>query len=73
MDTSLSSNWFVKIKDVDNKKKLIVMGYIRIYQNLFENNNTYYNIPSLVQYLCIAYYWIAEYFTIHGDNINLIK
>eukprot|EP01084_Bolivina_argentea_P165237 287087_1 len=51
------------LKHVDKRTKYVVFGYCRSYKTN--------NIPLLVQYLCIAYYWIQEKFTVHGDQINV--
>ena len=69
--TEKENSIFVKIKNIDEKIKDIVCGYIRRCQYLLPNNNPYYNIPSLVEHLCITYYWISEYFTDHGNSITV--
>ena len=33
--------------------------------------NAYYNIPMLVNHLCLFYYYICECFTVHGSAITL--
>ena len=30
-------------------------------------------IPVALKYYCISYYFLNDYFTIHGDNININK
>ena len=67
----MTENLFIKHKNVDNKTINIVFGFIRRCQMLLPNNNPLYNIPSLVEHLCICYYWIREYFTSHGNIITL--
>ena len=61
-------------KLADQRTKDIVNGFIKQYQKLLSKNNIYhYNIPSLIQNLCLNYYWIKEYFTFHGVDIILNK
>ena len=63
---------FDLIKATDQKTKDIVNGFIRDSQNLLPNDkNQYYNIPSLVFIITILYYYNPEYFTIHGDLMEL--
>eukprot|EP01084_Bolivina_argentea_P297262 512103_1 len=59
-------------KQIDDKTKNIVYGYIRRYRKLLPNDIIYYDIPSLVQHLCISYYWTPkEYFTYHGIHMSV--
>ena len=62
---------FVNTKNIDDRIIYAVSGYLRRCQLLIPRNNVYYNIPSLVEYLCINYYRITEYFTSHGNYITL--
>ena len=63
---------FDEIKKIDERTKIIVLGYIRLCQKLLSSkNNPYYNIPELINYLCIIYYHHSEYFTKHGQFIQL--
>ena len=65
---------FADIKKVKPKIRNTVSGYIRKCQHvLLPKNNPYYNIPSLIYFICIAYYNQREYFTKHGKNITLNK
>ena len=61
----------IAIKNVDKRTLFTVSGFIRKCQKLLPHDNVYYNIPSLVEHICISFYWIAEYFTIHTENILL--
>ena len=75
----IDNDFFSKFKSVDSDTKDMVFGYIRKCQHLLPNNNSYYNIPSLVEHICIIYCWIPEYFSDHGhvitlnDNKNIAK
>ena len=65
---------FTRAKQANQRNKDIVNGFIKQCQNLFDKNNIYhYNIPSLISNLCIDYFWISEYFTLHGSDITLNK
>eukprot|EP01084_Bolivina_argentea_P212787 361624_1 len=44
---------------IDQKSKDIVFGYINRMQTMFPMDNTYYNIPSIIPYLCLNYYFDA--------------
>ena len=69
---SVNEFTFGSSKDVDQRTKDIVIGYIKQCQKLLPfKNNSYYNIPPLIEHVCIYYYWIKEYFTDHGDSIIL--
>ena len=64
-----------KLKQADTRSKDAVFGYSRLC-----SNELLINIPMMVQYLFLAYYWIYDKFTIHGDglivaseNYNLIR
>ena len=64
-----------RVKDVDNKTKCTVFGYSREIEKKFG-----INLPVMIQYLFIVYYWVQERFAIHSDylkidnlNKNLIK
>ena len=50
----------------DNKTKLLIHGYSR--EQMGELS---INLPSMIQYIFIMYYWIQEKFTILGDNMYL--
>eukprot|EP01084_Bolivina_argentea_P230077 388147_1 len=57
------------MKNMDEQTINIVCGYIRICRQLFPQNKIYYDIPSLVQYICALYYWKKEHFTLHGHKM----
>ena len=48
-----------------------VFGYVRSVQHLLPMTSAYYNIPSLVTFLILEYFYIKETFDIHGDKIEL--
>lgn len=50
---------------MDTKTKLFVYGFMRRHSNslrLANNNNSFYNIPELVTYICLLYFYSVEYF-----------
>ena len=64
----------ITAKYADQRTKNIVYGFIKQCQQLLNKNNIYhYNIPSSIQNLCLNYFWICEYFTLHGSDITLNK
>lgn len=66
----LDLNW---VQSVIPRDRDSVFGFVRESQNsLFadKNNNSYFNIPSLISYV-ILYHYKAEHFTIYGDDIEL--
>ena len=53
------------VKDVDSKTKDIVNGFLRRIQLLLPSDiyDIYHdNIPDLISYFCILYFYIREYF-----------
>ena len=67
----ITSTAFEQIKNINQKVKDIVFGYIRLSQCLLpNNNNSYYNIPSLVSYICILYYNQTERFSKYPKNMK---
>ena len=61
------------VKDIDEKTKHCVFGYIRKTQKIFPNDNIYYTIPSLVIHWILLYYHIQERFDPEncGDGCSL--
>ena len=54
------------LRDIDKDTKYIVFGYI----NQIENVYNFEKIPSLICFICLAYYYNnPEYFESAGDNI----
>ena len=62
---------FEQIKQATKKEKLIISGYIRRCKSMLPKNNSYYNIPELVYFICIAFYRDIEYFTKYGDDVKI--
>ena len=50
----------VELKQIDQRTKDIIFGFIRQYQT--EINNEDIIIPPLVIFTCLAFFWIREYF-----------
>ena len=62
---------FDKLKHIEQSQKDIVYGYIHEVQLLLPNDDSFYNIPSLVIFTCLAYYYPDEYFTKYNENIEI--
>ena len=62
-----------KLNEIDQRSKLIVYGFLRnMYQKTSPTKHKLHNnVPELVYYICICYYYIPEYFTKHGSNLHL--
>ena len=58
---------FNKIKMIDIRTKTLLFGYIHEAHSLLDTNK---NIPDLITYICLSYYYIAEFFTKFGDSIE---
>eukprot|EP01084_Bolivina_argentea_P163123 283826_1 len=48
-----------------------VFGYIHEAQRLLPSDAPYYNIPELVAYICLDYYFAREMFDTHGKYFKL--
>ena len=59
---------FSQLKNAPDHTKHLIFGYVR--QCETEQSM---NVPVMISYLIIMYYWIQEQFTVHGDNIKLDK
>eukprot|EP01084_Bolivina_argentea_P299758 516738_1 len=62
------SNWKQSLNNIDDKIKCIVSGYINQHEKTLQTNNEYHlfnQIPSLIQYICLSYYYI--------HSLNLYK
>ena len=68
MEPKLNSKW---MESLPLESRDCVSGYIKSAQILLPTDNAYYNIPSLVAYLVLYYFYIAEYFTAKGTDIEL--
>ena len=58
---------FLKSKKANTKTKCTVFGFVREYLKKHS-----LNIPMMIQYLFITYYWIDEHFTSIGKNTVLV-
>ena len=64
------------ISKMDNKTKLFVYGFMRHHSDLLllaNNNNSFYNIPELVTFICLSYFYSVEYFTINQAGSIICK
>eukprot|EP01084_Bolivina_argentea_P204012 348354_1 len=61
---------FDVITEVDQKTKDIVLGFIKKSNQLLVNNSNFI-IPEIIHFVCLLYYYQSEYFTQHGDAINI--
>ena len=52
----------------DQSRKDLIFGYIR---ELSKSHAFDLNIPLVIKYFCLQYYFINEYFTRHGNNIAI--
>ena len=59
---------FEKLKDIPQKSKDLVCGFIRRTEKEFAKNMI---IPPLIITICILFYDLGECFTIWGDNITV--
>eukprot|EP01084_Bolivina_argentea_P296546 510743_1 len=63
---------FKWIITVPNRTKNCVIGYIRNKQQILPSNTTFYNIPLLITYLVLDYYYERESFK-NRKKENIIK
>ena len=61
-------NW---LSMVPQMHKDCVFGFVRDIQKAMPSTSAYYNIPSLVIYLILDYFYQREAFDIHGERITL--
>lgn len=54
-------------KKSDEKSTLLVFGYLRSIEKSLISVRL--NIPLALKCYCLSYYFLNDYFTIHGDNI----
>ena len=48
-----------------------MFGFVKNVEKLFKTSNVYYNIPSLVSYKILEFYYLREIFGDHGGMITL--
>ena len=65
----------VKLSTVEDKAKNLIYGFMRESRALFASNNVYYNIPMLIQQICLTYYYIRMVFNQkqHGSDIVFVN
>ena len=56
-----------QLKSINNRYKFAVIGYLREK----EKEIAIINIPSMISYLCLQFYFHGEYFSIHTGNIHV--
>ena len=61
-------NW---LKQIDDKIKCVIFGYIRNVQNILPSNKPFYNIPQLISYIILLYFYEYECFEIAGKDIKI--
>ena len=59
-----------QLKLIKQDTKFIVVGYVRQNENKL---SLFCNVPSMIPYLCLLYYFHGEYFEKVGDDINISK
>eukprot|EP01084_Bolivina_argentea_P285526 489659_1 len=69
MSTQIRFN-FDRINQISSIYQCVVNGYVRNCRFLLPSNNSYYNIPKLVNYIILFYYQSAEVFTLYGSGMN---
>lgn len=56
------------IKDVDDRTRMLIHGFNREAGQLLPQDVPYYNIPSIVNHICLLFYWQRDYFKILDNN-----
>ena len=46
--------------EIDEKTKYLIFGFIRDAQKLFPSDVIFYNIPTLINYLCALFYFVKD-------------
>ena len=81
MSTKFGEDLFSKVKKIKQSKKDIVYGYFKqIRNNKLTSNNGKNNIPELILFICLIYYYqfdilgkCCKDIIISGDDNNIIK
>ena len=57
---------------INQKQRNLIYGYMRECQLLFPSDNVYYNIPELINQICLTFYYIQLrfYTQTRGSNLN---
>eukprot|EP01084_Bolivina_argentea_P037168 68723_1 len=58
---------FKKFKQINDRCKDIVFGYIRSMECKFSD----WNIPDMISYICLSFYYHGEHFAKKGNNVEL--
>eukprot|EP01084_Bolivina_argentea_P115048 204684_1 len=64
MSSSFDMN---KLKDINTKTQFLVFGYIRNIEDTLLSTN----VPPLISYVCLAFYFLGEYFEKIGGCTKL--
>ena len=59
---------FKQLKSIKKDTRFTVFGYVRQNENKL---SLYCNIPSMISYLCLSYYYHGEYFEKAGHDIQI--
>ena len=62
------AEFFKRIKTIPTETQFTVFGYIRQNENKL---SLFCNITDIISYLCLSYYYIAEYFEKVGDDMKI--
>ena len=57
------------MKRIDDKTKNKILGYVRRYEHQEKVKSA--NIPIMIQYLIMVYYWVNEKFVIYGEGLEM--
>ena len=57
-----------RLKSIKQDTKLTVFGYVRQNENKL---SLFCNVPAMVSYLCLSYFFHGEYFEQAGDDIQI--
>ena len=61
-----------EIQNIDHRTRMLIHGFNNEARKLFPQDIPYYNIPSIVNHICLLFYWQNEYFGIFDDKyVNL--
>ena len=60
------------VEKLDNRTKLLVSGFNRNCRKLLPKRLPYYDIPTIVNHICMLFYWIQECLKLHGTAIDIL-
>eukprot|EP01084_Bolivina_argentea_P299913 517020_1 len=58
-----------ELKQINNRTKHSVFGYVRE----MHDKLSLPNVPILISYLCLSYYYHNEYFAKSGDEVEILN